>query len=73
LAVQSAGAGRFGTYDSCRRGEGKVSEAEEIKGEVNILAGDSGRTLNVIYEAHPDEEPLVNVILILNLSCSGFF
>ena len=46
--------------------EGKVSEAEEIKVEVNILAGDLERTLNAIYEAHPYEEPLVNVIPILN-------
>ena len=46
--------------------EGEVSEAEEIKVEVNIRAGDLERTLNVIYKAHPDEEPLVNVIPILN-------
>lgn len=46
--------------------EGEVSEAEEIKVEVNILAGNLERTLNAIYEAHPYEEPLVNVIPILN-------
>ena len=46
--------------------EGEVNEAEEIKVEVNILAGDLERTLNAIYEAHPYEEPLVNVIPILN-------
>ena len=46
--------------------EGEVSEAEEIKVEVNILAGDLEPTLNAIYEVHPYEEPLVNVIPILN-------
>lgn len=46
--------------------ENEVSEAEEIKVEVNIRAGDLERTLNAIYEAHPYEEPLVNVIPILN-------
>ena len=46
--------------------EGEVTEAEEIKVEVNILAGDVERTLNAIYEVHPYEEPLVNVIPILN-------
>ncbi len=46
--------------------EGEVSEAEEIKVEINILAGDLERTLNAIYEAHSYEEPLVNVIPILN-------
>lgn len=46
--------------------DGKVSEAEELKVEVNILAGDLGRTLNAIYEVHPYDEPLVNVIPILN-------
>ena len=46
--------------------EGEVSEAEEIKVEVNIRAGDLERTLNAVYEAHPYEEPLVNVIPILN-------
>ena len=46
--------------------EGEVSEAEEIKVEVNILAGDLERTLNAIYRVHPYEEPLVNVIPILN-------
>ena len=46
--------------------EGEVAEAEEIKVEVNILAGDLDRTLNAIYEVHPYEEPLVNVIPILN-------
>ena len=46
--------------------EGEVNEAEEIKVEVNILAGDLERTLNAIYEIHPYEEPLVNVIPIFN-------
>ena len=46
--------------------EGEVSEAEEIKVDVNIQAGDLERTLNAIYEVHPYEEPLVNVIPILN-------
>ena len=46
--------------------EGEVSEAEEIKVEVNILAGDLERTLNAIYEIHPYEEPLVNVIPMFN-------
>ena len=46
--------------------EGEVSETEEIKVEVNIHAGDLERTLNAIYEVHPYEEPLVNVIPILN-------
>ena len=46
--------------------EGEVSEVEEIKVEVNILAGDLERTLNAIYEVHPYDEPLVNVIPILN-------
>ena len=46
--------------------EGEVTDAEEIKVEVNILAGDLERTLNAIYEAHPYEESLVNVIPILN-------
>lgn len=46
--------------------EGEVAETEEIKVEVNILAGDLERTLNAIYEVHPYEEPLVNVIPILN-------
>ena len=45
---------------------GEVSEAEEIKVEVNILAGDLEQTLNAIYKIHPYEEPLVNVIPILN-------
>lgn len=45
--------------------EGEVSEEDEIKVEVNILAGDLEQTLNAIYEAHPYEEPLVNVIPIL--------
>lgn len=46
--------------------EGEVTEAEEIKVEVNIQAGDLERTLNAIYRVHPYEEPLVNVIPILN-------
>lgn len=46
--------------------EGELAEAEEIKVEVNILAEDLERTLNAIYEVHPYEEPLVNVIPILN-------
>ena len=46
--------------------EGEVSEAEEIKVDVNIQAGDLERTLNAIYEVHPYEESLVNVIPILN-------
>ena len=46
--------------------EGEVNEAEEIRVEVNILAGDLERTLTAMYEAHPYEEPLVNVIPIFN-------
>lgn len=44
----------------------EVSEAEEIKVEVNILAENLYKTLNKIYEIHPYEEPIVNVIPILN-------
>ena len=44
----------------------KVSEIKEIKVEVNILAGNLDKTLNKIYEIHPYEEPLINVIPILN-------
>ena len=46
--------------------EEEVSEAEEIKVEVNIAAEDLDKTLSAIYEVHPYEEPLVNVIPILN-------
>ena len=51
--------------------EGIVSEAEEIKVEVNIKAGNLEKTLNAIYEIHPYEEPLVNVIPILNRKKNG--
>ena len=44
----------------------EVSEAEEIKVEVNINAENLDKTLNAIYEVHPYEEPLVNVIPIFN-------
>ncbi|MBR3624665.1 MAG: cytochrome C biogenesis protein [Selenomonadaceae bacterium] len=46
--------------------EGEISEAEEIKVEVNINAENLNKTLNAIYEVHPYEEPLVNVIPIFN-------
>lgn len=46
--------------------EAKVSEEEEIKVEVNILAENLEQTLNAIYDIHPYEEPLVNVIPLLN-------
>lgn len=46
--------------------EAEVSEEEEIKVEANILAGNLEKTLNAIYEVHPYEEPLVNVIPLLN-------
>ena len=46
--------------------EGELSEAEEIKVEVNIRAEDLEKTLNAVYEVHPYEEPLVNVVPILN-------
>jgi len=44
----------------------EICEVEEIKVEVDILAGNLDKTLNKIYEIHPYEEPLVNVIPILN-------
>ena len=50
----------------CLGTEGEVSEAEEIKVEVNILAENLEKTLDAIYEVHPYEEPLVNVIPLLN-------
>jgi len=46
--------------------ENEATEAEEVKVEVNILAENLERTLKSIYEVHPYEEPLVNVIPILN-------
>ena len=46
--------------------EGQISEEEEIKVEVNILSENLEETLNAIYNIHPYEEPLVNVIPLLN-------
>ena len=46
--------------------EDEVSEEEELKVEVNILAENLEETLDAIYEVHPYEEPLVNVIPLLN-------
>jgi len=46
--------------------EGEMTEEKEIKVEVNILMEDLDKTLNAIYEVHPYEEPLINVIPLLN-------
>ena len=46
--------------------EGNVTEEKEIKVEVNILAENLEKTLDAIYKVHPYEEPLVNVIPLLN-------
>lgn len=46
--------------------EDEVSEEEELKVEVNILAENLEEILDAIYEVHPYEEPLVNVIPLLN-------
>ena len=46
--------------------EDEVSEEEELKVEVNILAENLEETLDAIYKVHPYEEPLVNVIPLLN-------
>ena len=46
--------------------EGEVNEAEEIKVEVNIAAEDLDKTISAVYKIHPYEEPLVNVIPIIN-------
>ena len=50
----------------CLGTEGEVTEAEEIKVEVNILAENLEKALDAIYEVHPYEEPLVNVIPLFN-------
>ena len=46
--------------------EGEVTEETEIKVEVNILAENLEKTLDAVHKVHPYEEPLVNVIPLLN-------
>ena len=49
----------------------KICEADEIKVEVNILSDNLEKTLNAIYKVHPYEEPLVNVLPLLNVKKSA--
>ena len=42
--------------------EGAVSEAEELKVEVNVSSDKLTSTLRAIRTVHPYEEPVVNVI-----------
>ena len=51
--------------------EGHISEEEELKVEVNIAAENLDATLNAIRQVHPYEEPLINIIPLLNQTNIG--
>ena len=47
--------------------QGEVSEEPEIKVEVTIRAENLQRTMQAIKEVHPYEEPVINVIPLLEI------
>ena len=85
-ALQAAGAGRIGVYDSCMSygkvigtwralegarpyigAVGEISEEPEIKVEVVLDAERAKDVVSAVRRAHPYEEPVINVIPLLEV------
>lgn len=52
----------FGRNDSLHRQKNEISEEEEYKVEVTIKKENLEKTMTVVKEIHPYEEPVINVI-----------